>query len=112
MSFIYMKPERMTFGIIVGNRDVFPDHLAKEGRDEIIEILSLLNFEFIILDENATKFGVVETYEDAKKCAELFKANKEKIDGVLVILPNFGSYDWTRMRYSYDIDYYKWDQCI
>ncbi len=90
MSFIYMKPEKITFGIIVGNRDVFPDHLAKEGRDEITELLSILNFDYIILDENATKFGVVETHEDAKKCAELFKANREKIDGILVILPNFG----------------------
>ncbi|KKL80186.1 hypothetical protein LCGC14_2007300, partial [marine sediment metagenome] len=26
-----------------------------------------------------TKFGCVETYEDARKCAELFKENKSKI---------------------------------
>jgi L-fucose isomerase-like protein len=32
----------------------------------------------------------VESYEDAKKCAVLFKANAEKIDGILVTLPNFG----------------------
>ncbi|MHA2390841.1 MAG: L-fucose/L-arabinose isomerase family protein [Promethearchaeota archaeon] len=82
--------ENITFGIIVGNRDVFPDHLAKEGRVEIIEVMKNLGFDYIILTEDDTKFGSVETYEDAKKCALLFKANKEKIDGIIVILPNFG----------------------
>ncbi|MFX0011839.1 MAG: L-fucose/L-arabinose isomerase family protein, partial [Candidatus Hermodarchaeota archaeon] len=79
-----------TFGIIVGNRDVFPDHLAKEGRDEIIEVMNELGYKYVILDENSTQFGVVETYEDAKKCAELFKAHKEEISGIVIILPNFG----------------------
>ena len=29
----------MTFGIVVGNRGFFPDHLAKSGRDEILKVL-------------------------------------------------------------------------
>jgi len=78
------------FGVIVGNRDVFPDHLAKEGRLEIQAILEELGYDYVMLGENDTKFGVVETYLDAKKCAELFKAHKDKIDGIIVILPNFG----------------------
>ena len=28
--------------------------------------------------------------EDARKCAELFRQNADKIDGMLVTLPNFG----------------------
>jgi L-fucose isomerase-like protein len=90
MSFITKKPEKVTFGVIVSNRDVFPNHLAMEGRKEIIEVLEELNYDFIILDENATPMGVVETYSDAKQCAELFKENSDKISGILVILPNFG----------------------
>ena len=92
MAFISIKnqSETSTFGIIVGNRDVFPDHLAKEGREDIIEVMNELGYKFIILDENSTHFGVVETYEDAKKCAELFKAHKEEISGIVIILPNFG----------------------
>ena len=34
--------------------------------------------------------GVVETYSDAKRCAALFAKHREEIDGILVILPNFG----------------------
>ena len=29
----------MTFGVVVGNRGFFPDHLAKSGREEIISVL-------------------------------------------------------------------------
>jgi L-fucose isomerase-like protein len=32
----------------------------------------------------------VETWAEAKKCAELFAANRRVIDGILVTLPNFG----------------------
>ena len=35
-------------------------------------------------------YGVVETFEDSKRCAALFKANRDRIDGVIVTLPNFG----------------------
>ena len=90
MSFIKPNLKGTIFGVIVGNRDVFPDHLAKEGRAEIIQVLKELKYNFIILDENQTKYGLVETYEDATKCANLFKANRDKIMGILVILPNFG----------------------
>ena len=27
---------KVTFGVVVGNRGFFPDHLAKTGREEII----------------------------------------------------------------------------
>ncbi|MFW9971894.1 MAG: L-fucose/L-arabinose isomerase family protein [Candidatus Odinarchaeota archaeon] len=90
MTIFNNKFENITFGVIVGNRDVFPDNLAKEGRLETIEVLNELGYNYIILNEEDTKFGVVETYEDAKKCADLFKTHKDKISGIIVILPNFG----------------------
>lgn len=90
MVLISRTTQKITFGIIVGNRDVFPDHLAKEGRLEILEIMKELGYNYVILSEEDTKFGCVETYEDAKKSALLFKSIKEKISGVVVILPNFG----------------------
>ncbi|MFX0139309.1 MAG: L-fucose/L-arabinose isomerase family protein [Candidatus Hodarchaeota archaeon] len=90
MISINSNQNNYAFGVIVGNRDVFPDHLAKEGRVEIINTLEELKYDYIILDENNTKYGVIETYNDAKKCAELFKVNKDRIIGIIVILPNFG----------------------
>ncbi len=32
--------KQMTFGVIVGNRGFFPDHLAKTGREEILRVLA------------------------------------------------------------------------
>ena len=37
-----------------------------------------------------TKLGGVETHADARLCADLFKRHRDEIDGVLVVLPNFG----------------------
>ena len=79
-----------TLGIVIGNRDFFPDHLISEARKEILGIFKNKNINPIILNENDTKLGGVETFLEAQKCANLFKANKDKIEGILVILPNFG----------------------
>ena len=78
MSFIQHKELKSSFGIILGNRDVFPDHLVKEGRKDIIDVMNELEYESVILDEEDTPLGAVETYSDSKKCAEIFKANKDK----------------------------------
>ena len=85
-----MPVRRMTMAVIVGNRGFFPDHLAKSGRTEMIAALDRAGFDCVVLGEEATKFGAVETHDDARRCAELFRQNRDRIDGVIVTLPNFG----------------------
>jgi L-fucose isomerase-like protein len=80
----------ITLGVVVGNRDFFPDALVTQGRRDILEVLAERRIEAVILDEQATKLGGVETWQDAKKCAALFDQNRHRISGILVILPNFG----------------------
>lgn len=82
--------KKVTLAAIVGNRDFFPDKLVTEARRDILALFDEMNIEPIILVEDDTKLGGVETWEDAKKCAALFKANQDRIDGILVVLPNFG----------------------
>ncbi|MGB8227056.1 MAG: L-fucose/L-arabinose isomerase family protein [Sedimentisphaerales bacterium] len=82
--------KKMTYGIIVGNRGFFPAILAKKGRQDILNVLKNTGCDAVCLTEKDTKFGSVETYADAKKCAELFSKNADKIDGIIVTLPNFG----------------------
>ena len=79
-----------TFGVIIGNRGFFPDILARDGREEILRVLGQEGYKAICLTSQDTKFGSVETLQDARKCADLFKTHREEIDGVLVSLPNFG----------------------
>ncbi|MGB2625050.1 MAG: hypothetical protein WAN32_14325 [Candidatus Acidiferrum sp.] len=80
----------MTMGLIVGNRGFFPDHLAKTGREEMTRVLQAAGMEVVVLGAEQSKHGAVETYEEAKRCAELFKSKAGAIDGVVVTLPNFG----------------------
>ena len=79
-----------TLGVIIGNRDFFPDSLVEFARLEIIELFKQLDIRPILLDSSETKLGGVETFQDAQKCANLFKKHEGDIMGVLVVLPNFG----------------------
>jgi L-fucose isomerase-like protein len=79
-----------TFGLIVGNRGFFPDHLAKSGREEMLRVLGKAGVDVVTLSPEESKYGAVETREESRRCAELFKKNRERIDGVIVTLPNFG----------------------
>ena len=85
-----MELTRPTLAVIVGNRGFFPDHLCDTGRKVILQVLEEEGINAICLTPEDTKFGSIESLTDAHKCADLFKAHREEIDGVLVTLPNFG----------------------
>lgn len=87
-----MNQERkpLTMGLIVGNRGFFPDHLCLSGRATMIEVLENAGIQVIALSPDETPYGSVESLEDARRCASLFKEHREEIDGVIVTLPNFG----------------------
>ena len=82
--------KQMTFGVIVGNRGFFPDHLAKTGREEILRVLAADGIRTIALTPEESKFGAVETPTEARLCGDLFRKHRDEIDGVIVTLPNFG----------------------
>jgi L-fucose isomerase-like protein len=85
-----MSLKRMTMGVIVGNRGFFPDHLAKSGREEMLRALGSADMDTVALSPEQSKNGAVETRAESKRCAELFRHNRDRIDGVIVTLPNFG----------------------
>lgn len=79
-----------TIGVIIGNRDFFPDKLVSEARTEIIEVFKKLNITPVLLTDTESKLGGVETFKEAQQCAALFKKHAAEIEGILVVLPNFG----------------------
>jgi L-fucose isomerase-like protein len=79
-----------TLGVIIGNRDFFPDKLVAEARTEIIDVFKKLDITPVLLNDADSKLGGVETFAEAQKCAALFKQHADKIQGILVVLPNFG----------------------
>jgi L-fucose isomerase-like protein len=74
----------------VGNRGFFPDHLAKSGREEMIAAIKKAGHHVVAVGPEETKHGAIETRAEAARCADLFRSNRDKIDGVVVTLPNFG----------------------
>ncbi len=84
-------PHKITFGLIIGTRAYFNSELAVDVRKTLIERLTQAGYGYVILNEEDTPTGgSMETLEDGKKCAELFRAHRDEIDGIIVSLPNFG----------------------
>jgi L-fucose isomerase-like protein len=79
-----------TLGVIIGNRDFFPDQLVAEARAEVLSLCAARGITPVLVSPEETKLGGVETHAEARRCADLFKRHRDAIDGVLVVLPNFG----------------------
>jgi L-fucose isomerase-like protein len=85
-----MFRKKTCFGVIVGTRGIFSSKLAEGDRKVLLKKLKTLGYDYVVLPESETPSGSIETREDAKKCAKFFVDHREKIDGILVNLPNFG----------------------
>lgn len=79
-----------TLGVILGNRDFFPDVLVAEARRDLTKLFAELAIEPVWLSAEDSKLGAVETWADARKCGDLLRRERERLDGILVCLPNFG----------------------
>jgi L-fucose isomerase-like protein len=82
--------KKQTFGLLVGSRGFFPGHLARSGREQMIAVLEAAGYEVICPNPDQTTHGAVQSREDAKKCAEVFRGAADRISGVILALPNFG----------------------
>ena len=85
-----MAEPHATLGVIVGNRDFFPDQLVTEAREDVSKLFDRYSIRPIWVSPEETKLGGVETHAEARKCAELFRKHRDELDGILVVLPNFG----------------------
>ena len=72
------SPGKMTFGLIVGNRGFFPNHLAQSGRAEMIAAIEAAGHGVVALSPEETKYGAVTTRADVAACADLFQKNRDR----------------------------------
>ena len=56
----------------------------------MLRVLTAAGMDVVALAPDESKYGAVETREESRRCADLFKRNRERIDGIIVTLPNFG----------------------
>lgn len=85
-----MVDKKIVFGVIIGVRGFFNPALAVDDRIELLRLLDSLGIECVTLPPEASKSGAIETEADAANLAALFKSRRDDIDGVVVVLPNFG----------------------
>ena len=84
------EKRKVTFGLIIGNRGFFPDHLAKSGREDMLGVLAKAGYGVVALGTDESKYGAIESREEARRCGDLFRKHEAEIDGIIVSLPNFG----------------------
>ena len=85
-----LPARKPAIGLVVGNRGFFPGHLVENGRREILRVLAEEGLEVVALDAGDTRYGAVESRDEAKVCAALFRHHRDRIGGIVVTLPNFG----------------------
>src|ERR1035437_4731021 len=86
----HTKSRHVTFGMIVGNRGFFPDHLAKSGREDMIAAIEKAGYAVVTVGAEDTKCGAITSRSEVALCADLFRRHRDEIDGIIVTLPNFG----------------------
>ncbi len=82
--------KKVNFGVIVTTRSFFSSELAKIERENILKKLKSEGYGITIPEYEKTFAGAVSSLKDAKVYAEYFKSHQDEIDGLLVILANFG----------------------
>lgn len=82
--------DKPAFGLIVGTRGLFNAELARQGRAQLLSKLEKLGYGAVILPGGDTPTGAIETTADAAKCARFFREHRDRIQGLIVSLPNFG----------------------
>ena len=75
----------ITLGVIIGNRDFFPDVLVGEARKDLVKLFDAAGIKSVMLTPEQTKLGGVETYADARKCADLFKQHRDVIEQFMAL---------------------------
>ena len=85
-----MAKQKQSFGVIIATRNIFNFELAVSARKSVLEKLDKMGFGTVIIPSDVTPTGNVEGYEDAVKCAKYFKEHADQIDGIVVVLANFG----------------------
>lgn len=82
--------KQLTFALYFANRGFFPETLIAGARKEMAEAVTNAGFQYLIPDEEMTRYGAVETRSEGKRYAAWLKSHEGEYDGVIMCLPNFG----------------------
>jgi L-fucose isomerase-like protein len=80
----------VTLGLIVGSRLFFNGAPAIAAREQAIAHFKKLGIAVKTLPADATDNGAVQSRKDAALYADFFRSQRDDIDGLVILLPNFG----------------------
>lgn len=80
----------VTFGVVVSSRLFFNSAHAVSARSDALAAIERGGFRAVIGEPELTPDGAVACLADAKKYGALFRAARDQIDGIIVVLANFG----------------------
>ena len=78
------------FALFFGNRGFFPGSLIAMAREEFPRVLKEWGHDILMLEEDATRYGAVETPNEGEIYARFLRENEGRFGGVILCLPNFG----------------------
>lgn len=79
----------MKFALFFGNRGFMPGELITGARKEMIEAVTRAGHEYLVMDENLTRYGAVETREEGRLYHDWLKSHEGEYDGVILCMPIF-----------------------
>jgi hypothetical protein len=65
--------KKMTFALCFANRGMMPGELITDAREEMVKAVTDAGYDYLIMDESATRFGGVETREEGMLYAKWLK---------------------------------------
>jgi L-fucose isomerase-like protein len=80
---------KTTFALCFGNRGFMPGELILYARKDMIDALRKANYDYIIMEETATRFGAVETRDEGRLYAKWLLEHRGQYDGVIFSMPIF-----------------------
>ena len=79
----------MKFALYFGNRGFMPAELIEGSRRDMMEAVTRAGHEYLIMDENATRYGAVETRDEGRLYHDWLKSHEGEYDGVILCMPIF-----------------------
>lgn len=81
--------KKQTFALYFGNRGFMPAELIASAREDMVKAVTDAGFDYLIMDENATRYGAVETRAEGRIYAEWLESHRGEFDGVILCMPIF-----------------------
>ena len=79
----------MKFALYFGNRGFMPAELIEGARHDMVKAVTDAGYDYLIMDQNATRYGAVETRDEGRLYADWLKSHEGEYDGVILCMPIF-----------------------